>query len=85
MACSWSSHFKPGNLPLLIIRTSQSLILSGRSVSMGSTSGRGILRGEEPGEKTRPFVGVTGVELTRDCGGDPVSEEGAIVIIATRK
>ncbi len=52
---------------------------------MGSTSGRGILRGEEPGEKTRPFVGVTGVELTRDCGGDPVSEEGAIVIIATRK
>ncbi len=50
---------------------------------MGSTSGRGIFRGE-PGERTRPLVGVQGVELTRECGGDPVSEDGAIVIIAAR-
>ena len=55
-------------------------------MSIGSTSGRGILTlsGIE-GERIIPFVGVAGVEWTSDCGGEVVPVEGAIVIMAARE
>lgn len=48
---------------------------------IGSTRGRGILGDEGPGER-KPLEGVVGEEFTRECGGEVVSNEGAIVIIA---
>ncbi len=50
---------------------------------IGSTRGRGNL-GEDRSGEMKPFEGVVGEELTRDCGGEVVSNEGAIVIIAVR-